>query len=1152
MLCHLRPAWNPNWKKPLLIAGLLTGFYVIGGFLLAPTLVKWAAERYVAQTLHHQLSMDKPEINPLTLSVRITNLRLAEPNGAPLVAFKELFADFAASSLLRWAYTFDALRLNGLQADLELRADGSLNFSKLIEALNKDKKEDTGLPRFLIQQFALEKGRFNFTDRRVSPVYTNSLDPLDLNLTELSTLPDDQGAYQLTARNLFGAEMSWRGVVELKPVVMSGSFNLQGLNLSRLSPYLKARLTMAPPEGVFSFSTTYQLGYDKRQLALSLDNLNIKLAALQLKGMTDKEPTIALQNIELKGGRINLQNQNIEVDELLLQGGQFNLLRRVDGRLALQDWLKTIDIPAAAADKPSVPNKPWHIQLKRFALDGVRWRVLDQGFITPLTAQADNLKVDFNAEMTVGGAEPKLIVNNFDAHLAGWRVQSGASPVPLLALSEIALENGQLDLAAQKLTIGSIALRNGKLEAVRDAQGHIAQIDALRMHPPLSKPTPRTAVNGKPNWQYAVEKIELADFQVLAKDMSTRPAAEITLEAMHGSIAGFNQNRKAPLQVQLAFHVKQGGSFNAQGTLVAAAPSVDLKLKLADVAVAPAQPYLASVANLQFASGAFSTEGRLRYRNEAFTYDGGMSVRDMLLNEAGTKNRFLAWKTLATNNLSVTQKGLDIGELKLDGLGAKLIIHEDKTTNVQHVFVSSKPSPAAKPAVAAPSDSANKAAPFNVNIERVRVQNGEVDFADLSLTLPFGTRIHKVRGGLNSISSRPGAPTQLELDGTVDDYGLARAVGQIDLFHPTDLTDIKLVFRNVEMTHLTPYSSTFAGYKIASGKLSLDLEYKIKARQMLGENKIIMDQLTLGERVEEPNIKHLPLGLAIALLKDSDGKIDLGLPVSGSLDDPQFSYGQIISKAITNIIVKIVTSPFRALSALIGVGGDKLEKVSFDAGVAKLTPPEREKIKLIAQAMNKRPGLALTVHGTYAPQADRAALKERQLRYEVAAQMDIKLEPDEDPGPITTANPKVRDALESVYKTRLGSDALRQFKAKYRQVNPDKEIDSGVGKVMSRLTELIGPKPQLSEQESAQLKGADFFELLYRRLLETVAVPDAALQTLAQARGEGAFQELIAADAPKERTALGAPTKIDDESREVALKLELGVAPKPAASTPAQ
>jgi hypothetical protein len=302
---------------------------------------------------------------------------------------------------------------------------------------------------------------------------------------------------------------------------------------------------------------------------------------------------------------------------------------------------------------------------------------------------------------------------------------------------------------------------------------------------------------------------------------------------------------------------------------------------------------------------------------------------------------------------------------------------------------------------------------YRMTIDRIRVEHGEMDFADHSLALPFGTRIHDFKGAFNGISTQTGALAELELDGRVDEFGLARAVGQIDLFNPTGFMDIKTVFRNVEMTNLTPYTATFVGRKIQSGKLSLDLEYKIKERQLLGENQIIMDKLTLGERVESPTAKDLPLDLAIAILQDSDGKIDLGLPVSGSLDDPQFSYGRIIWKAIGNIITKIVTAPFRALGALFGGGGEKLEKVAFEAGEAGLTPPEKEKFKQISQILNKRPGLALTVHGAWSAEIDRPALKELQLRRAVAEKMGVKLAPDEDPGPISTSNAKAQAGLEA-------------------------------------------------------------------------------------------------------------------------------------------
>ncbi len=172
----------------------------------------------------------------------------------------------------------------------------------------------------------------------------------------------------------------------------------------------------------------------------------------------------------------------------------------------------------------------------------------------------------------------------------------------------------------------------------------------------------------------------------------------------------------------------------------------------------------------------------------------------------------------------------------------------------------------------------------------------------------------------------------MKLEGVVDEYGLARFAGDLSPFAPTDYMNVTATFRNVELTSMTPYSAKFAGYRIASGKLDADLEYLIQQRQLKGDNKIIVDQLTLGERVESPDAVNLPLELGIALLKDADGKIDLGLPVSGNLDDPQFSIGGIVWKAVVNVLTKIVTAPFRALGALLGVGSEELEGVSFDRG----------------------------------------------------------------------------------------------------------------------------------------------------------------------------------------------------------------------------
>jgi len=427
---------------------------------------------------------------------------------------------------------------------------------------------------------------------------------------------------------------------------------------------------------------------------------------------------------------------------------------------------------------------------------------------------------------------------------------------------------------------------------------------------------------------------------------------------------------------------------------------------------------------------------------------------------------------------------------------------------------------------------------FAVNIDRLRFYKGELDFADLSLMFPFATRIHNLRGSIGNLSSRPGAPGQLELDGEVDEFGMARAVGQVDLFNPTDNMDIKLVFRNVDMSRLTPYMATFAGRRIESGKLSLDLEYKIQQRQLKGENQVVIDRLTLGERVDSPGATSLPLDLAIAILQDSDGRIDLGLPVAGSLDDPQFSYGGLIWKAITNVLTKIVTAPFRALGALFGGSGEKVENVAFEPGAKVLTPPEREKLLKVAAVLGKRPKLALAVGGIHA-EVDRVALQEVQLRRAVLTASGLTLSERGDPGPISLRQPKIQAALESLYAERVGKSDLAALKEGFRSANPGQLEESVGDKVMSRLTGLLREKKTLAENEVAQLKGADFYAVLFERLREKEKLGADVLPALAQARGTGALEILKAGGVAAERMQLLPPEKGEGSDAGVPLKLSL-------------
>ncbi len=983
----------PLLKKLAIIAAGVLAAVLLFLWLALPRIVQSQAESYVAEKTGHRLSMDLPQFNPFTLSLRLARLKLADPDGQPLLAFDELLVDFSASSLPMRAWVFDSIRLDGPAVTLTELPGGTLNWMPFLAAFQgkEEQPASTGLPRLDIRSFILANGQLDFADRRSTPGFAVQVEPLDLNLTDVATLPDDSGTFRIAARTSLGAQLDLAGKLDLDPLMLAGTVQIKGLPLDPLALYLKDVLPVAPA-GVAAVTASYRIGNGGKQLKVLIDQIEAQVT----------------------------------------------------------------------------------------------------GLCVPLDAQGTGV-----------------------------------------ALGSVALQGGSVDLAARQARLTKLTLGQLNLSAVRNAAGEIDLVKAFAaLTSRRSEAASAAPATASSPWDFRIEQFAIADSTVSFRDEGVSPAAEFRIEGLALQVKDISEDLKSPLPVSLSFDVAGGGRFEGAGTVIPGVPSADLKLKLTDLALKPAEPYLASKATLDIVSGRLSSEGRVTLDDKGPAYRGDFSLRELRINEAGTSDSLLAWKNLATNELKVTPQRLDIGELRLGGLNTQLIISKDKTVNFQKVMRS-----APAPATTEPAPAAVPPAPtFLVNIDRLRFYTGSLYFADHSLLLHFGTRIHGLRGSINHLSSQPGgAHGQVELEGEVDDYGMARAIGQVDLFDPTGFMDLRVLFKNVEMTRLTPYAATFAGRKIDSGKLSLDLRYQIKQRQLQGDNRVIIDRLTLGERVESATAKDLPLDLAIAILEDSDGRIDLGLPVTGNLDDPEFSYGAIVWMAIKNVLTKIVTAPFRALASLFG-GSDPVESIAFEAGVDKLTPPEREKLVRLAEGLAKRPGLNLAVAGIFA-EADHVALQDVQLRRAVMARMGQRVSENWDPGPLSTGLLAVREALEKLYGDRLGGSDLAALKEGFRKANPGQLEENLAGRMMSRLSGLLREKKTLSEEEVSRLAGADFYAILYERLRPTERVSDERLLALGKARGDAALATLRETGLATDRIHPLPPEKGEGSEGTVPLKL---------------
>lgn len=868
---------------------------------------------------------------------------------------------------------------------------------------------------------------------------------------------------------------------------------------------------LALPKLAFTQDKEAQVTFD--QLNLNVNQVMVQHAQHTLLQL----PELAISNVSL-----NLAERQANIASIALAKGQLSATQSPAGSLDWQQVFAEPEAPASsknpATNASDQANTPFHFSIGNLSLAHWQLSYTGQQFAKPLQAAVGDLNLSLAVDNQSGLALKEV-------QLDASQLNMQADKKPVAQLGKLTVAHGQLALDLQKLDIASIQLNELKTAVIRQANQQLnwQTILASASHGTVAsaaKPSSsQPAASASKPWGFALKRLALQQAEVHIEDQST--PTPVVLDVVDGNIelADLSQNMTRLLPVKAGFKIKQGGQFKLQGKLAAAPFKTELQCTLTDLALKPFAPYIQQVALLRLENGTASLQGKLQQTTNAATkFDGGFSVNQLSMIEEDSQQPFLRWEKLQGDGLalSLAPNKLQISTLTFSKPQTKFIIYPDRSLNITKLMRSPAPAthsptdknttatpPAAgkNPAVAGTASDVKEDS-FPVGIDSVRIHNAELEFADLSLPQPFGTNIHSLGGVINGISSNPASTAQVEMDGKVDDYGAARIRGSLQPFKTTEFTDIKLAFTNLEMNRLTPYSGKFAGRKIESGKLSVDLEYKIKQRKLAGENKFVIHKLTLGEKVDSKDAANLPLDLALAILEDSDGVIDLDLPVSGSLDDPKFSLGGIMWKAFTNVLTKIVTAPFSALGKLFG-GGEKLEAITFDPGSSAISPPELEKLHSVSTALGKRQQLKLGIVPGYDVTADTRAIQETTLRKQVAEEVGVKLEAGQAPGPIDLNNPKVQSAIKTLH---------------------DRLTNKGL---LKRLASKLEKTP------------AGFYEQAQETLTASIQVSEADLQALATTRATAIQQALVESGVSQERVGIANPATVKSDRDHVPTKLTL-------------
>ena len=893
----------------------LVALYSLLGFLILPGVALRVANQQLAQYATVPAHLQRIELNPFSLELTLWGLQIGEP-GKEQVGFERLYANLSLDSLWSGALHLDAIELDKARSEVLFAKDGRLNLSQLFKLPPSEAKpeEPAGDPFPLrIASIKLNEGYLRFQDARPSEPIEFIYDSMNLELKNLSTLPDDNADMTLVANGPNGGRIDWSGTLSLAPIASEGTLKITDGKMKAFWPYVRDAVPLVLEEGVVSLDTHYTLNLSK-ETQLLLDKTSMRIAPFAIKA-PDGRQLARLASLEVSDTSIDLAKQLVTVGKVR------------------SEKLET-------------------------------WAALES--------------------------------------------------------------DGQLDW--QKL----FASQPAKATAKEKAEPAAAQPSAEEQ---------AAAAPGKP-WQVLLKDVQARNYMIHLADRSKKEPVALDLGPLNLDLQGFDSLNKTPFTLKLDTAVGKQGKLQAAGQVNLAPVTAKLDVSTNDIDLRVAQAYISPFIQLELRSGMLSSDLAVDLKSTeplAFTVGGKAKVSQLHTLDTIKDRDFVKWQQLDLDGLAyVHGDALTIDKVTLLQPYARFIINEDRTTNVDDLLI---PQPAdgatakqAKPAAAATSDK-----PLGIRIGQIAINDGSANFADLTLTPNFATAVQQLNGQIGTIDNRKPAPAKVDIKGKVDRYAPVTIKGALNPFNPMASLDIATSFKRVELTTLTPYSGKFAGFRIRKGRLNLDLHYLITNGQLKAENKVVVEQLQLGEKVDSPDAVDLPIRLAVALLKDTEGKISIELPLSGDLNNPQFSVMPIVWQTLRNLVLRAAQAPFKFIGGLVAGGGSEdLGSVAFAPGSSDLSADAQAALDKLAAALKERPALRLEIEGTSAQTSDGPLIAEQRLEREYQATWYKILQRRGDKVPANASMLVVDEGdkpamLEGIYRTRL----KQQPPGEWQELDPD-------------------------------------------------------------------------------------------------------------------
>ena len=1004
-------------KKIALISGIslvsLLLIYTLLGFFGLPYAIKNIAPKYL-KDYNATLFVSDAKFNPFTFELNATNAELNTTS--PLFSTKQIDLKLKPFSIFKKLVEIDIFRLDEPKVKIARDKKANFNFSNFISDDNATSEDNsTSSINFALNNAKIIKGSFSYSDQNLTKPFNVSFDDINYELSSLNTKKNSAGSHIFDSNSSLAHKIDLNGDIKLNPLKIEGNVSIKDFSIKPVAISFIDNDTLNLKNAIINLKINYALNTDE-----NATGINLKDGFLNVKGLSLDEGANELSLGELELPKFDLVSKIADKTEAALNLSAINL-NDISFKNAIAASVKSLNLSdislLANLNEKSELNAT--AKLKNMGVNALKIDEVDRNLAKLKDINASNLNLNLVNNKTALTLE-KIALNGINAPLsksANANVASAgvtntsftidgnkslasldelnvknielkAKNKDIASVADVAIKSISFDLLKMALNIASVDVNKPKFTSELNDNG-LSAVNELGFGEQSAKATKaakhtkkvekntenKSASKSKENeFKFDVKNISVNNADIALTHLFEGEKIAHKFDNLFVKVANLSSDFSKPFDAKVAMKSSQKLNLDVDSKIKIEPLDVSAKIKLNDTNLPKYFAYAKPFLEADLASGQLESSAEISYAKD-IKADAKVSIKDIRLN--GKKaEKLVAFKSLDLEKISFAKNDLAISGVSLNSPFIKAHLSKERKFNLSQIVKEDKNKAKTEAKPESKKAASKKDDELKFSVKNFSLKNGEVDFSDASLFMPFATTISKLNGKLTDIDKK--RPSSGEFQGVVGKNGFAQITAKLFPFELKQNTDIKLDFKDIDLTDITPYSGQFVGYKIKKGKLNLNLNYSVVDSKLNGSNFINFDSLTLGEKVDSKDAVNLPLSLAISILSDQNNQINIDLPVEGNLDDPDFKYGGVIWAAVKKLFADITLAPFRFLGNALGLGSKDLSSIDFLAGSSELISSEVPKIADFIKLTGSKPKMKLSITPTYS-KLDESFYKNKKL-----------------------------------------------------------------------------------------------------------------------------------------------------------------------------